>query len=146
VDIRGCTVRHIPTRGFLCATRRKVLIEDNDFHATHMAGILVSSDAGSWFESGCVRDMTIRNNRFHHCGEPVIHIDPCNSAPNDAFHQNIRIESNTFHLRDKSAIGAKSTSGLRVSGNSIHAPKPLESGAWIHTTDCADVVIGTNQE
>lgn len=144
VEIRGCVVRHIPTRGFLCTTRRKVLIEDNDLHATHMPGLLVSSDAGSWFESGCVRDMLIRNNRFHHCGEPVIHIDPSRSAPNTAFHRNIRIENNTFHLRDKLAIGARSTTGLNITGNTITAPKALKESEWLTTSDCAEVVTKDN--
>jgi hypothetical protein len=144
VDIRGCTVRHIPTRGFLCTTRRPVIIEDNDFHATHMPGILIENDATGWFESGCVRDMLIRNNRFHHCGEPAIHINPRNSAPNPAVHQNIRIENNTFHLRGKSAIGAKSTTGLRITGNTIHAPQPIPHNAWLHTTDCGDVIVEGN--
>ena len=80
VEIRGCKVSRIPTRGFLITTRRKVLVEDNEFLATHMSAILVDDDARSWFESGCVRDMTIRGNRFIRCGEPVININPRNSA------------------------------------------------------------------
>jgi hypothetical protein len=83
------------------------------------ATILIENDASGWFESGCVRDMLIRNNRFHHCGEPAIHINPRNSAPNPAVHRNIRIEGNIFHLRGKSAIGAKSTTGLRITKNTI---------------------------
>ena len=144
VGIRGCTVRHIPTRGFLCTTRRPVLIEDNDFHATHMPAILIENDANGWFESGPVRDMLIRNNRFHQCGEPAIHINPRNSVPNNSVHRNIRIENNTFHLRGKSAIGAKSTSGLRITGNSIHSPQPVGNNSWLHTTDCSDVTVEAN--
>ena len=144
VEIRGCTVRHIPTRGFLCTTRRPVLIEDNDFHATHMPAILIENDANGWFESGPVRDMTIRNNRFHHCGEPGIHINPRNSVPNKSVHRNIRIENNTFHLRDKLAIGAKSTTGLHITGNTIHSPQPLSNNSWLHTTDCDDVTVEAN--
>lgn len=144
VEIRGCTVRHIPTRGFLITTRRPVVVEDNDFHATNMPGILIENDASGWFESGCVRDMLIRDNRFHHCGEPAIHINPRNSAPNPTVHQNIRIENNTFHLREKSAIGAKSTTGLRITGNKIHAAKPIPNNAWLHTTDSAQVVVEDN--
>ncbi len=145
VEIRGCTVRHIPTRGFLCTTRRPVVIENNDFYATQMPGILIENDASGWFESGCVRDMLIRNNRFHQCGEPAIHINPRNSVPNPAVHQNIRIESNTFHLRGKSAIGAKSTTGLRITGNHIHATQPIQGQDWLHTDDCMDVLSVDNR-
>lgn len=144
VEIRGCTVRHIPTRGFLITTRRPVVVENNDFHATNMPGILIENDASGWFESGCVRDMLIRNNRFHHCGEPAIHINPRNSIPHPAVHRNIRIENNTFHLRAKSAIGAKSTTGLRITGNNILATQPLPNNAWLHTADCDLVVVENN--
>jgi hypothetical protein len=142
VEIRGCRVSHIPTRGFLITTRRAVLVEDNDFHATHMPAILVENDAAGWFESGCVRDMLLRNNRFHHCGEPVIHINPRNSVANPAVHRNIRIEDNVFHLRGRIGVGAKSTTGLRITGNRIHASQP---GDWLKTSDCADVLVEGNR-
>jgi polygalacturonase len=144
VEIRGCEVRHIPTRGFLITTRREVLIEDNDFRATQMAAVLVGADAGSWFESGSVRDMLIRGNRFHHCGEPVIHIDPHKSAANPEVHRNIRIEGNTFHLRGSTAVGAKSTSGLSITGNRIHPSRPNQDPSWFQTGDCKEVRLEDN--
>lgn len=52
VEIRGCKVAHIPTRGFLIATRRKVLVEDNEFLATHMSAIVEL--AGTSIERGDV--------------------------------------------------------------------------------------------
>jgi hypothetical protein len=109
-----------------------------------MSAIQVDADTRSWFESGAVRDMTIRGNRFIRCGEPVIHINPRNSVPNSAVHRNIRIVDNTFDLRNKLAIGAKSTAGLRITGNRILADEPLANNAWLLTTDCADVVVDDN--
>jgi len=94
-----------------------VVVEDNTFNATHMSAILLENDARGWFESGCVRDMTIRNNRFLRCAEPVININPQNGAPNKAVHQNIRIEGNHFALRDKVSVKGQSTTGLTVTGN-----------------------------
>lgn len=143
VEIRGCAVRRIPTRGFLCTTRRPVVIEDNDFHATHMPGILIENDASGWFESGCVRDMLIRKNRFHECGEPVIHINPRNSAPNSSVHQNIRIEDNRFTLKNRIAIRAHSTKQLKVSGNRILA----KDGdiQWLEMKDCEDTSVTNNR-
>ena len=145
VEIRGCLVREIPTRGFLITTRRPVVVEDNAFHATHMPGILIESDARGWFESGVVRDMVIRNNRFYHCGRAAIHIHPQNNVANSAVHQNIRIEGNLIHARDTIAIEAASTSGLRVSGNTIHTARPVEGEAWLKIHDCTDVVVRENQ-
>jgi len=144
VEIRGCTVMHIPTRGFLITTRRPVRVEDNDFNATHMSAILVENDASGWYESGCVRDMRIRNNRFHGCGEPVIHINPRNTVPSANVHQNIRIEDNMFTLRGDMAIGARSTTGLRVSGNHIQTPKRIENQDWLQTSDCENVQVMDN--
>lgn len=144
VEIRGCRVSHIPTRGFLITTRRKVLVEDNEFLATHMSAILIENDAEGWFESGCVRDMTIRRKRFVRCGEPVVNINPRNSAPNDSVHQNIRIQDNEFILRGATAIKARSTTGLRVTGNRIHAGGGTDEARAIQTTDCADVVTDRN--
>jgi hypothetical protein len=144
VEIRGCTVSRIPTRGFLLATRRPVLVEDNTFLGTHMSAILVSSDARSWFESGCVRDMTIRGNRFLHCGEPVVNIDPSNTAANQAFHQNIRIVNNEFVLQRTASVSAKSTKGLLFTGNTIQSGQQLDDGQSIQTSNCSDVHIKEN--
>jgi hypothetical protein len=135
---------HIPTRGFLITTRRPVRVEDNDFHATNMSAILIENDASGCFESSCVRDMLIRNNRFHHCGEPVIQINPHNSVSNPEVHRNIRIENNVFHLRGYITIGAKSTTGLRVTGNRIVAEKEIGDAEFIRIRDCGEVFTGEN--
>jgi hypothetical protein len=144
VEIRGCKISHIPTRGILVTTRRPVVIEDNTFLATHMSAILIEDDAQGWYESGCVRDMTIRNNRFIRCGEPAIHINPRNTVANDSVHRNIRIENNEFVLRGTTAVQTKSTSGLRVTGNTIRSAKELDDTKTIQTRDCAEAVIENN--
>ena len=145
VEIRGCTVMRIPTRGFLVTTRRKVLIEGNQFLNTHMSAILLEDDARGWFESGCVRDMTIRGNRFIRCAEPVINITPQNSVANTSVHQNIRIVKNEFVLRNSLMVRAKSTSRLRIHGNSSFSSQELRDELSIQTTDCSDVQIGENR-
>ena len=145
VEIRGCTVSRIPTRGFLITTRRKVLVEDNEFLATHMSAILLEDDAKGWYESGCVRDMTLRKNRFIRCGEPVININPQNSVANDAVHQNIRIEENDVVLRGMRGIRAKSTRNLSVTANRLHSQRQLNDDAAIQTTNCSDVTIEDNR-
>lgn len=145
VEIRGCTVSRIPTRGFLITTRRKVLVENNEFFKTHMSAILLEDDAKGWYESGCVRDMTIRKNRFIRCAEPVININPQNSVANDAVHQNIRIEDNEFVLRGAVSVRAKSTKGLSVTGNTIYSQRQVNDGVAIQTSDCSDVKVEKNR-
>jgi hypothetical protein len=145
VEIRGCHVSRIPTRGFLVATRRKVLIEDNIFLSTHMSAILVAIDANSWYESGFVKDMTIQNNKFIRCAEPVIHIEPRNQKANDSVHQNITIVNNEFLLHNELIVDAKSAKSLTVAGNSIISEKKLDNEKSIKTSDCSLLKIGKNQ-
>lgn len=144
VEIRGCTVSRIPTRGFLLTTRGKVLVEENEFQHTRMSAILVANDAKNWYESGEVRNLEIRKNKFIQCGEPVIKIHPENNKPNDSVHQNIRITDNQFVLRNTTAIKAKSTRGLLISKNQIYSQKKLDAEQAITTQDCSDVKINRN--
>ena len=146
VEIRGCHVSWIPTRGFLLATRKKILVEENIFLATHMNAILLGIDANNWFESGYVRDMCIRNNKFIHCAEPVILIEPNNSKANSDIHQNIRIEDNEFLLRNMLVLKAKSASHIRLTGNTIISDKELnDEDIAVISGDCSDLVIANNQ-
>ena len=78
-----------------------------------MPGILIEDDAEGWFESGPVRDMTIRNNKFIGCG---IEINPHTESnkPEEWVHENIRIEGNFF---DGGGVSAQGVKGLTVVGN-----------------------------
>jgi len=109
-----------------------------------MSAILIAGDANSWYESGYVRDLTIRNNKFIRCAEPVIRIHPENSIANNAVHQNIRIENNEFILRNELIVKAKSTKNLSVKGNTIYAERKLNDEVAIKTSDCADLKMGQN--
>ena len=134
----------IPTRGFLITTRRRVLVEDNEFLNTHMSAILVEDDARGWYESGCVRDMTIRGNRFIRCGEPVIHINPRNTVANDSVHRNIRIENNEFVLRGTTRQGQEHERAARYRQHDLSAKGELDDARSIRTDDCDDVVAENN--
>jgi hypothetical protein len=145
VEIRGCHVSWIPTRGFLLATRKRVLVEENVFFATHMSAILLGIDANKWFESGYVRDMTIRNNIFVRCAEPVIHIEPRNIKANNSVHQNIKIENNQFILRNELILKAKSAMNIVITGNTIVSDKKLNDDMIIETSDCSNITQVQNQ-
>ncbi|WNS46714.1 right-handed parallel beta-helix repeat-containing protein [Paenibacillus sp. MMS20-IR301] len=124
VEIRGNHFSRIPTRGILVTTRRRTVILDNVFERMQMSAVLVAADAGSWYESGAVRDMAITGNRFISCGSreaPVIHIAPeikeaDGSAP---VHRNIRIERNFFQTGDFPILSGGSTHGLKFKHNSV---------------------------
>jgi hypothetical protein len=112
VHIRGCTVRRIPTRGFLLSSRRRMVVEGNHFIRTRMEGIHVGADAQKWFESGGVRDMLITQNRFDHCGREAISIRPNVSSPHAVVHRNVRIVGNQFDPQDAVRVVAHNVAGL----------------------------------
>ncbi len=127
VIIRNCRFERTNTRGLLLTTRRKVLIENNTFYRTGMHAILIADDAASWYESGPVQDVTIRNNTFQECGynsapnNYVIAIAPENHKliPGFMVHRNIRIENNIFKVYDYPILTARSTGNLVFTGNKI---------------------------
>jgi hypothetical protein len=142
VTVRRCQISTDSCRGFLLTTRRPVLIESNTFLRTTMSAIDISDDANSWYESGPVREVTIRGNRFIKCGEPVIRIQPENRTAElgEPVHQNIRILDNWFELSGKSGIAARSTKGLTITGNRFSTDQlPIQTHA------CAEVEIKDNQ-
>lgn len=144
VIIRNNFFSRIPSRGLLVSTRRKILIENNTFFRMQMSGILIADDARSWFESGMVRDVTIRNNNFIECNEPVILIAPENSRNEGYVHRNITIANNRFKLIGKDAISARSVDGLNINGNLFLHPEAINIEGLITTTDCQNVIIKDN--
>ena len=96
VEILNNYFARTPTRGVLITTRGKSLIEGNTFFRIPMPSILVADDAGSWYESGPVKDLTIRNNTFIECSDPVIKISPEIERYDKPVHRNILIEGNRF--------------------------------------------------
>ncbi len=121
VHIKGCTVRRIPTRGFLVSTRGKVLIEENEFYSLCRAAVLIANDAALWFETGPVLDVTIRNNKiFDQTAKPIFRIQPENKQyrENEFVHKNIVIENNTAVGKERVAwLYAKSTDNIVLRGN-----------------------------
>lgn len=148
VEIRNNYFSRIPTRGILVTTRRKVVIEDNVFYRIPMSGVLVSDDARGWYESGPVRDVTIRRNLFMECGSPVIAVMPENDRYEGAVHRNVRIEANRFVIRQGSeAVSARATDGLIIRDNyiSVVGDGSVSPDAFFRTEDCKDVTISGNR-
>lgn len=155
VYIRGNHFKRIPTRGVLVTTRRKVVIEDNIFEGLHMSAILIADDAGSWYESGMVRDVKVRGNRIIACGEgnePVFFIHPENKdqSVDNPVHCNITIERNDIQMVGSRLVDAKSTRNLIFSNNWItlsnrSEEKPaMNSEALIRLLACSEVKIKKN--
>lgn len=137
VTIRGCTFQNVPTRGILCTTRNPVLIEDNVFWNMSMATIYLSNDSDEWYESGPIRDMTIRGNTFYikSIGRtsweyaPAIYVHPVTKggglpSEDNPIHKNITIEDNIFHMDVDTVVKAESVENLTIRNNTILRTNP----------------------
>lgn len=127
-EIRKCHSECNRARGYLLSTPGRIRLEDNHISAAG-AAVKISGDANFWFESGAVRDVLIRGNRFGDCcygppewGRAVIDIDPEIADPWEnraCFHRNIRILENTFRTFDTGLLFARSVDGLEFRDNRI---------------------------
>lgn len=97
VHISGCTIKRLPTKGFLTSTRGKVVVENNSFYCMGREVVLLANDAKSWWETGPVTDVTIRNNRiYNQFAKPIVRIHPENTKFREGqyVHGKIIIEGN----------------------------------------------------
>ncbi|MBO7217913.1 MAG: right-handed parallel beta-helix repeat-containing protein [Clostridia bacterium] len=140
VYIAGCTVKLIPTRGFLVSTRGHVLVENNEFYGLCRAAVFVANDAAVWYETGPVEDITIRNNRIYDQSEqPIFRFQPENKQYREGeyVHKNILIENNIAEGAVPVAwLWAKSTDNIVMRGNTANF-EPLQN----ELTQCGKVII-----
>jgi Right handed beta helix region len=153
--LRNCRFESTNTRGLLVTTRRKVLIEGNTFFRTGMHAILIGDDALSWYESGPVEDVTIRNNTFEECGYNIapdnymIAIAPENHllVAGHYVHRNIRIENNVFKVYDAPLVKVRSTDGFVFSNNTINQSTLMNrsgNNTSLQLTACSNALIQKN--
>lgn len=138
VVIRNNLFTTIPTRGILCTQRRRVLIENNVFQNMAMASIYLSNDSNEWYESGPIRDLTIRGNTFYirPAGQtewrykPAVYIHPevrggvSKLSADTPVHRNIVIEENTFYMGHDGAVRAEGVAGLVFRRNHVLRDRP----------------------
>ena len=140
LTVRNCHITMDSCRGILTTTRGKTIIENVDFSNTTMSAIDVADDANSWFESGAVRDLTIRSCVFRHTGDPAISIHPETESRNPALpvHRGIKIENCRFE--SPGGIYARCVQGLTITGNQFAG-----GGQPIHTEACTEVKLLNNK-
>lgn len=157
VHISNCKFSHIPTRGILCTTRKKVVIENNTFDSMAMASIYLSNDSNNWYESGPIRDMTIQGNTFYIKRSPqrewkdkgAIFVDPIvkGKGTDKPIHHNITIRNNRFMMEHDNVVKAKNVKGLTFENNTVVKIKSKDADETIKAfvlTDCSEVNIGEN--
>lgn len=156
VVIRNNRFEHTLTRGLLITTRRPVLIEGNIFYRTGMHAILIADDCNSWFESGPVKNVMIRNNKFLDCAynsfpdNYVIAIKPETDIfkPGKYVHSGISIVDNYFQIFDSPILFAKDVKGLVFSGNTVTLKKesgfPVSNKPALSLDHCGNVQVQDN--
>ncbi len=141
LEVRNCRFEMTNTRGLLITTPKKVVVENNYFYRTGMYAIQIACDAGSWYESGEVRDVLIQNNIFEECGYNRVSGDSYTIAINPEnhevvkkhwVHRNVRINGNTFKVFDDLVLKAKSTDSLLFENNIV------EHSNWVTPLEKSD--------
>ncbi len=118
-------------RGFLLTSAGKTVVENCTFYNMSQ-GIHIGGEMINWFESGAVKDVTIRNNYFNNaafCGGYPIHIFPKikDRERVGSFHGSIRVENNKFRMCEKRFITAYNVKNLIYKNNVFIEDKTLPS-------------------
>ena len=154
VEITNNRMAHVPTRGILCSTRRRILIENNRFDGMNMAAILVVGETNSSYrESGAVHDMTIRKNVFNCPYADAIRFSPALpeslASQGIYFHKNILIEDNTFNISPGVLLlYARDTDKLTFRNNLINPYRSIENTPVSKLFDfdnCGNVTLQNNK-
>lgn len=149
VHLRGCVSGHNRPRGFLVTTNGKVLIEDCTFY-NMMCALHFTGDANDWFESGPVRDVTVRNNRFvnsAYTGGAVIAITPAVKVKEqNYYHSGITIENNFFELHEKRFLRVLNSRNVIFRNNTYRQNSALPAHDAMGQTGivsayCADCIL-----
>ena len=126
-------VRNNRARGALFSSPLRTVCERNLFDHTSGSAIVLCGDCNGWFESGAVRDLVIRKNRFANAltclfqfTNAVISIYPeipdiksQTACFHGGKHDAIVITDNIFETFDHPLLYAKSTHGLRFENNKV---------------------------
>lgn len=112
VVIRKCEFRRNRARGILL-TCRKALVEDCVFE-TAGAAVYLEGEACSWYESGAVGSIVIKNNHFLNCayipawGEAPVTVCPKVESDEDwYYHENLELVKNRFACFDERVLYAR---------------------------------------
>ncbi len=144
VIFRKSLVRNNRARGALFSSPRRTVCERNVFDHTSGTAILLCGDCNGWYESGAVRDLVIRKNKFINAltsmfqfTNAVISIYPeipALDSQQKYFHGGrpgaIRITDNEFVTFDAPLLYAKSVNGLVFKNNKVKKTTDYKPFHW----------------
>jgi polygalacturonase len=153
--MRGSTVSDHRARSIVLKTPQAIVIEDNDV-SSMMSAIFLRGESKFWFESGAVKDVVIRHNRFEHCAysgmeHAVLTVTPRLGDKFDQkkiFDRNIRFEANRIRTFGDRIVWADRVDGLTIARNTIvrtnDAPEIHPGKPMIELTNSRNVTIEGN--
>lgn len=137
-------------RGFLIASPKKVLIENNTFSNMMSAILLEASKYSWWYEAGNVQDLTITNNTFldgTYGGGKNGLIEVHSQSP--GLVKNINITNNKFNSFNPMLLNIDGVTNLNFSGNVIDQstkyPILYKSPALLNFQNCQNISISNNK-
>ena len=137
-------------RGFLIASPKKVLIENNTFSNMMSAILLEASKYSWWYESGNVQDLTIKNNTFldgTYGGGKNGLIEVLAQSP--GLVKNINIINNKFNSFNPMLLNINGVTNLKFSGNTINQstkyPILYQAPALLNFFNCQNVIVSDNK-
>lgn len=153
VHIENCNSGYNRPRGFLITTAGDTLIENCAFHNLSHA-ISICGDANSWYESGPIGNVVLRNNNFDnsaYSGGAVIQVSPKIKTFKMPYHSKLLVENNYFRTNGKRFMDAEFCDTIVFKGNTFKNDSNLnpnealgENGFKIQ--NCNNVVLDYPQE
>lgn len=129
VSITDCESGNNRPRGFLLSSAGRIVVERCKFYNMKQ-GIQLSGEMKGWYESGCVRDVTIRDNDFTnsaYAGGVAILCAPALRAENfdGYFNGTVKIENNRFSQSSKRLARIRLTDRVVFRNNTFHRDPTL---------------------
>lgn len=135
VTIRKCEFRKNRARGVLL-TCKKALVEDCVFE-TAGAAVFLEGEACSWYESGAVDSVVLKENRFINCayipawGEAPVTVYPkVEGNGKEYYHKSLELLGNVFYCFDERILYARQIEHIIIMNNKYFKTKayPEQNG------------------
>lgn len=143
--VENCIFRGNRARGVLL-TCRNALVRHCVFE-TPGAAVYLEGEAKYWYESGAVRELILRNNRFVNCsyipewgGAPIVACPKVKGGGKCFFHRHITLEGNEFFCFDERLLQLRQVGEICMKNNRFIPTDayPPKEGKRFEIADCGN--------
>ncbi len=143
VFVENCVFRRNRARGVLL-TCKNALVE-NCLFETSGAAVYLEGEAEYWYESGAVRELIFRKNRFVDCsyvpewgGAPIVACPKVTCGEGSFFHGRVVLEENEFSCFDERLLQLRQVGEICMKKNRYIATKtyPTKPGKRFDIAEC----------